>query len=51
MKFALECLSKEPVCAVIGDRNAVAQRSQTEINAEIYGELSTNLLKLEKVCC
>uniref|UniRef100_A0A3P9Q3F8 GRAM domain-containing protein n=1 Tax=Poecilia reticulata TaxID=8081 RepID=A0A3P9Q3F8_POERE len=26
------------------------QRSQVEVNAEIYGELSTNLFKLEKVC-
>lgn len=31
-------------------RNAVSHRSQNEINAEIYGELSTNLFKLEKVC-
>uniref|UniRef100_A0A3B5MJ21 GRAM domain-containing protein n=1 Tax=Xiphophorus couchianus TaxID=32473 RepID=A0A3B5MJ21_9TELE len=26
------------------------QRSQVKVNAEIYGELSTNLFKLEKVC-
>ena len=31
-------------------RNAVSPKSQSEINAEIYGELSTNLFKLEKVC-
>lgn len=28
----------------------MSHRSQSEINAEIYGELSTNLFKLEKVC-
>lgn len=27
----------------------MSHRSQNEINAEIYGELSTNLFKLEKV--
>lgn len=31
-------------------RNALSHRSQSDINAEIYGELSTNLFKLEKVC-
>uniref|UniRef100_UPI0037E95350 GRAM domain-containing protein 2B-like isoform X2 n=1 Tax=Semicossyphus pulcher TaxID=241346 RepID=UPI0037E95350 len=29
--------------------NAVSQRSQSEVNAEIYGELSNNLFKLEKI--
>lgn len=28
----------------------MAQRSPGQINAEIYGELATNLFKLEKVC-
>uniref|UniRef100_A0A3Q3W946 GRAM domain-containing protein n=1 Tax=Mola mola TaxID=94237 RepID=A0A3Q3W946_MOLML len=31
-------------------RNAVSHRDRIEINGEIYGELSTNLFKLEKVC-
>lgn len=30
-------------------RNAVHHRTHSEVNAEIYGELSTNLFKLEKV--
>ncbi|XP_026028958.1 GRAM domain-containing protein 2B-like isoform X3 [Astatotilapia calliptera] len=29
--------------------NTASQRSQDEVNAEIYGELSTNLFKLEKI--
>ncbi|KAM6902984.1 GRAM domain-containing protein 2B-like [Xenentodon cancila] len=29
--------------------NTVSQRSQVEVNAEIYGELSTNLFKLDKI--
>ncbi|XP_041666958.1 GRAM domain-containing protein 2B-like isoform X2 [Cheilinus undulatus] len=29
--------------------NAVSQRSQNEMNAEIYGELSNNLFRLEKI--
>lgn len=29
--------------------NAVSQRPQSEINAEIFGELSNNLLRLEKI--
>lgn len=33
----------------IRNENAVSHRSQSEINAEIYGELSTNLFKLEKI--
>ncbi|XP_030291842.1 GRAM domain-containing protein 2B-like isoform X2 [Sparus aurata] len=33
----------------IHNENAVSPRSQSEINAEIYGELSTNLFKLEKI--
>lgn len=28
----------------------MSHRPQEEVNAEIYGELSTNLFKLEKVC-
>lgn len=31
-------------------RNTLSHRTQNDINAEIYGELSTNLFKLEKVC-
>ncbi|XP_051269548.1 GRAM domain-containing protein 2B isoform X2 [Dicentrarchus labrax] len=33
----------------IRNENAVSHRSQSEMNAEIYGELSTNLFKLEKI--
>ncbi|KAM9840867.1 GRAM domain-containing protein 2B-like isoform 2-T2 [Aulostomus maculatus] len=33
----------------VRNENAVSHRSQVEFNAEIYGELSTNLFKLEKV--
>ncbi|XP_023276946.1 GRAM domain-containing protein 2B-like [Seriola lalandi dorsalis] len=33
----------------IRNENAVSCRSQDEVNAEIYGELSTNLFKLEKI--
>ncbi|XP_071322222.1 GRAM domain-containing protein 2B-like isoform X1 [Trachinotus anak] len=33
----------------IRNENAVSRRSQDELNAEIYGELSTNLFKLEKI--
>ncbi|KAM8744126.1 GRAM domain-containing protein 2B-like [Acanthopagrus schlegelii] len=33
----------------IHNENAVSPKSQSEINAEIYGELSTNLFKLEKI--
>lgn len=33
----------------IHNGNAVAQRSPGQINAEIYGELATNLFKLEKI--
>ncbi|XP_018549812.1 GRAM domain-containing protein 2B isoform X2 [Lates calcarifer] len=33
----------------IRNENAVSHRSQDEVNAEIYGELSTNLFKLEKI--
>ncbi|CAB1318682.1 unnamed protein product [Coregonus sp. 'balchen'] len=32
------------------NENVVHHRSQDDFNAEIYGELSTNLFKLEKVC-
>uniref|UniRef100_H3D7H1 GRAM domain-containing protein n=1 Tax=Tetraodon nigroviridis TaxID=99883 RepID=H3D7H1_TETNG len=32
-----------------GRRSAAAQRSQSHINAQIYGELSTNLFTLEKI--
>lgn len=32
-------------------RNPRSQRLQVEVSAEIYGELSTNLFTLEKVCC
>lgn len=31
-------------------RNPESRKSQDEVNAEIYGELSTNLFKLDKVC-
>ncbi|KAG9355015.1 hypothetical protein JZ751_001728 [Albula glossodonta] len=31
------------------NENVVHHRAQMEVNAEIYGELSTNLLKLEKI--
>uniref|UniRef100_A0A1A7WKM2 GRAM domain containing 3 n=3 Tax=Iconisemion striatum TaxID=60296 RepID=A0A1A7WKM2_9TELE len=34
---------------LIRNENAASQRSQVEVNAEIYGELSTNLFKLEKI--
>ncbi|XP_069370055.1 uncharacterized protein gramd2b [Paralichthys olivaceus] len=34
----------------IRNENAVSHRSQDEVNAEVYGELSTNLFRLEKVC-
>ncbi|XP_065821920.1 uncharacterized protein [Labrus bergylta] len=33
----------------IHNENSVSQRSQSEMNAEIYGELSNNLFKLEKI--
>uniref|UniRef100_A0A3P8RWT6 GRAM domain-containing protein n=1 Tax=Amphiprion percula TaxID=161767 RepID=A0A3P8RWT6_AMPPE len=33
----------------IRNENIGSQRSQDEVNAEIYGELSTNLFKLEKI--
>ncbi|XP_024918236.1 GRAM domain-containing protein 2B-like isoform X2 [Cynoglossus semilaevis] len=33
----------------IRNENAVSHRSQDELNAEIYGELSSNLFKLEKI--
>ncbi|XP_041826541.1 GRAM domain-containing protein 2B-like isoform X3 [Melanotaenia boesemani] len=33
----------------IRNENSVSQRLQDEVNAEIYGELSTNLFKLEKI--
>nr|XP_046231261.1 GRAM domain-containing protein 2B-like [Scatophagus argus] len=33
----------------VRNENAVSHRSQTDMNAEIYGELSTNLFKLEKI--
>ncbi|XP_040915570.1 GRAM domain-containing protein 2B-like [Toxotes jaculatrix] len=33
----------------IRSENAVSHQSQDELNAEIYGELSTNLFKLEKI--
>lgn len=33
----------------IRNENIGGQRSQDEVNAEIYGELSTNLFKLEKI--
>ncbi|XP_042252099.1 GRAM domain-containing protein 2B-like [Thunnus maccoyii] len=33
----------------VRNENAVSHRSQDEWNAEIYGELSTNLFKLEKI--
>lgn len=33
----------------VRNENAVSHRSQDEVNAEIYGELSTNLFKLEKI--
>ncbi|XP_070845000.1 GRAM domain-containing protein 2B-like [Chaetodon trifascialis] len=33
----------------VRNENAVSHRSQNEVNAEIYGELSTNLFKLEKI--
>ncbi|XP_049460357.1 GRAM domain-containing protein 2B-like [Epinephelus fuscoguttatus] len=33
----------------IRNENAVSHRPQEEVNAEIYGELSTNLFKLEKI--
>lgn len=31
------------------NENVVHHRSQVDFNAEIYGELSTNLFKLEKI--
>uniref|UniRef100_A0A3Q2G9L0 GRAM domain-containing protein 3-like n=1 Tax=Cyprinodon variegatus TaxID=28743 RepID=A0A3Q2G9L0_CYPVA len=34
---------------LVHNENAGSQRSQIEVNAEIYGELSTNLFKLEKI--
>ncbi|XP_005802525.2 GRAM domain-containing protein 2B-like isoform X1 [Xiphophorus maculatus] len=34
---------------LVDNENAGSQRSQVEVNAEIYGELSTNLFKLEKI--
>lgn len=34
---------------LIHNENAGSQRSQVEVNAEIYGELSTNLFKLDKI--
>ncbi|KAM3599486.1 uncharacterized protein V6R79_006683 [Siganus canaliculatus] len=34
---------------LIRNENTVSHRSQTEVNAEMYGELSTNLFKLEKI--
>ncbi|XP_054908648.1 GRAM domain-containing protein 2B-like isoform X2 [Poeciliopsis prolifica] len=34
---------------LVDNENAGGQRSQVEVNAEIYGELSTNLFKLEKI--
>ncbi|KAM4720573.1 GRAM domain-containing protein 2B-like isoform 1-T1 [Anableps anableps] len=34
---------------LIDNENTGSQRSQVEVNAEIYGELSTNLFKLEKI--
>lgn len=33
----------------IRNENTMSHRSQDEVNAEIYGELSTNLFKLEKI--
>lgn len=33
----------------VRNENAIGHRSQNEKNAEIYGELSTNLFKLEKI--
>ncbi|XP_059213916.1 GRAM domain-containing protein 2B-like [Centropristis striata] len=33
----------------VRNENAVSQRPQEEVNAEIYGELSSNLFKLEKI--
>ncbi|XP_034997353.1 GRAM domain-containing protein 2B isoform X3 [Hippoglossus stenolepis] len=33
----------------IRNENAVSHRSQDQVNAEVYGELSTNLFKLEKI--
>ncbi|XP_029024231.1 GRAM domain-containing protein 2B-like isoform X2 [Betta splendens] len=33
----------------IRNENAVSPRSQDEVNAEVYGELTTNLFKLEKI--
>nr|XP_019937218.1 PREDICTED: GRAM domain-containing protein 3 isoform X4 [Paralichthys olivaceus] len=33
----------------IRNENAVSHRSQDEVNAEVYGELSTNLFRLEKI--
>uniref|UniRef100_A0A1A8LG91 GRAM domain containing 3 n=6 Tax=Nothobranchius TaxID=28779 RepID=A0A1A8LG91_9TELE len=34
---------------LIRNENTGSQRSQVEVNAEMYGELSTNLFKLEKI--
>ncbi|XP_027880693.1 GRAM domain-containing protein 2B-like isoform X3 [Xiphophorus couchianus] len=34
---------------LVDNENAGSQRSQVKVNAEIYGELSTNLFKLEKI--
>ncbi|XP_013881853.1 GRAM domain-containing protein 3 [Austrofundulus limnaeus] len=34
---------------LIHNKNPRSQRSQVEVSAEIYGELSTNLFKLEKI--
>ncbi|KAM4532489.1 GRAM domain-containing protein 2B-like isoform 1-T1 [Fundulus diaphanus] len=34
---------------LIHNENPGSQRSQVEVNAEIYGELSTNLFKLDKI--